>query len=103
MSLGRGRGHPHLGSPASGFLQAALCQSEQPQDINWDSSLAAPDPGPVLPVLAGQIPSEQEQLRARQITAQQINKLEELWKVRACRQSPSRSVAGGGGEGWDRD
>ncbi|XP_017776059.1 PREDICTED: regulator of nonsense transcripts 1 homolog [Nicrophorus vespilloides] len=26
------------------------------------------------------IPSEQEQLRARQITAQQINKLEELWK-----------------------
>lgn len=26
------------------------------------------------------IPMEQEQLRARQITAQQINKLEELWK-----------------------
>lgn len=26
------------------------------------------------------IPSEQEQLRARQISAQQINKLEELWK-----------------------
>lgn len=26
------------------------------------------------------VPSEQEQLRARQITAQQINKLEELWK-----------------------
>jgi len=31
------------------------------------------------------IPSEQEQLRARQITAQQINKLEELWKVRGWR------------------
>ena len=28
------------------------------------------------------IPSEQEQLRARQITAQMINRLEELWKVR---------------------
>ena len=26
------------------------------------------------------VPSEQEQLRARQISAQQINKLEELWK-----------------------
>jgi hypothetical protein len=29
---------------------------------------------------AWQIPSEQEQLRARQITSAQINKLEELWK-----------------------
>ena len=28
-----------------------------------------------------QVPSEQEQLRARQISAQQINKLEELWKA----------------------
>lgn len=28
-----------------------------------------------------QIPSEQEQLRARQISAQQINKVEELWKA----------------------
>lgn len=27
------------------------------------------------------VPSDQEQLRARQISAQQINKLEELWKV----------------------
>ena len=27
------------------------------------------------------IPLEEEQLRARQISAQQINKLEELWKV----------------------
>lgn len=27
-----------------------------------------------------QVPSEQEQLRGRQISAQQINKLEELWK-----------------------
>lgn len=28
-------------------------------------------------------PSEQDQLRARQISAQQINKLEELWKENA--------------------
>lgn len=28
-----------------------------------------------------QVPSETEQLRARQITAQQINKVEELWKT----------------------
>lgn len=28
-----------------------------------------------------QVPSEQEQLRARQISAQQINKIEELWKT----------------------
>lgn len=27
------------------------------------------------------MPSDADQLRARQITAQQINKLEELWKV----------------------
>ena len=28
-----------------------------------------------------QVPTEQEQLRARQISAQQINKVEELWKT----------------------
>jgi regulator of nonsense transcripts 1 len=28
-----------------------------------------------------QVPSEQEQLRAHQISAQQINKVEELWKT----------------------
>lgn len=28
-----------------------------------------------------QVPSEQEQLRARQVSAQQINKVEELWKT----------------------
>jgi len=31
--------------------------------------------------LCFQVPSEQEQLRARQISAQQINKVEELWKA----------------------
>ncbi len=32
-------------------------------------------------VWLSQVPSEQEQLRARQISAQQINKVEELWKA----------------------
>lgn len=36
----------------------------------------------LLPWLV-RVPSEAEQLRARQITAQQINKLEELWKENA--------------------
>lgn len=36
----------------------------------------------MLPWLV-RVPSEAEQLRARQITAQQINKLEELWKENA--------------------
>lgn len=37
---------------------------------------------PCLPLFlfSGQIPTEQEQLRARQITSAQINKLEEIWK-----------------------
>ena len=30
------------------------------------------------------IPSDQDQARARQISAQQIQKLEELWKVSLC-------------------
>jgi hypothetical protein len=32
-------------------------------------------------IYESQVPSEQEQLRARQISAQQINKVEELWKT----------------------
>lgn len=35
----------------------------------------------LLTVCSWQVPSEQEQLRARQISAQQINKVEELWKT----------------------
>uniref|UniRef100_A0A8C3LHU6 UPF1 RNA helicase and ATPase n=1 Tax=Chrysolophus pictus TaxID=9089 RepID=A0A8C3LHU6_CHRPC len=52
------------------------------KDINWDSSQWQPliQDRCFLSWLV-KIPSEQEQLRARQITAQQINKLEELWKV----------------------
>ena len=39
-------------------------------------------PGDSLIYIYGsQVPSEQEQLRARQISAQQINKVEELWKT----------------------
>jgi len=49
--------------------------------MNWD-------PAQWLPLIEDRsflswlvkVPSEQEQLRARQISAQQINKLEELWK-----------------------
>lgn len=52
------------------------------KDINWDSSQWQPliQDRCFLSWLV-KIPSEQEQLRARQIAAQQINKLEELWKV----------------------
>ncbi|XP_020791813.1 regulator of nonsense transcripts 1-like isoform X1 [Boleophthalmus pectinirostris] len=51
------------------------------KDINWDSSQWQPliQDRCFLSWLV-KIPSEQEQLRARQISAQQINKLEELWK-----------------------
>lgn len=51
------------------------------KDMNWDQEQWKP-------LIADRcflawlvkVPSEQEQLRARQISAQQINKLEELWK-----------------------
>uniref|UniRef100_A0A8C4WWS0 UPF1 RNA helicase and ATPase n=1 Tax=Eptatretus burgeri TaxID=7764 RepID=A0A8C4WWS0_EPTBU len=51
------------------------------KDMNWDASQWQPliQDRCFLPWLV-KVPSEQEQLRARQITAQQINKLEELWK-----------------------
>jgi hypothetical protein len=60
------------------------------KDINWDSSQWQPliQDRCFLSWLV-KIPSEQEQLRARQITAQQINKLEELWKVSLPRGQPS--------------
>jgi regulator of nonsense transcripts 1 len=52
------------------------------KDLNWDSSEWKPliENRTFLSWLV-KVPSEQEQIRARQITAQQINKLEELWKV----------------------
>ncbi|CAG5115158.1 unnamed protein product [Candidula unifasciata] len=51
------------------------------KDMNWDPSQWQPliNDRSFLSWLV-KMPSEQEQLRARQITAQQINKLEELWK-----------------------
>ncbi|CAF1360836.1 unnamed protein product [Rotaria magnacalcarata] len=51
------------------------------KDMNWDPSQWQPliQDRCFLTWLV-KIPSEQEQLRARQITAQMINRLEELWK-----------------------
>ncbi|KAI8376540.1 RNA helicase-domain-containing protein [Radiomyces spectabilis] len=51
------------------------------KDMNWDTSQWMPliDDRCFLSWLI-KIPGEQEQLRARQITSHQINKLEELWK-----------------------
>ncbi|XP_008784706.2 regulator of nonsense transcripts 1 homolog [Phoenix dactylifera] len=52
------------------------------KDMNWDLSQWCPliDDRCFLPWLV-KVPSEQEQLRARHISAQQINKVEELWKT----------------------
>ncbi|XP_060207506.1 regulator of nonsense transcripts 1 homolog [Lycium barbarum] len=52
------------------------------KDMNWDLSQWCPliDDRCFLQWLV-KAPSEQEQLRARQISAQQINKIEELWKT----------------------
>ncbi|KAK8950195.1 hypothetical protein KSP40_PGU000249 [Platanthera guangdongensis] len=52
------------------------------KDMNWDLSQWCPliDDRCFLSWLV-KVPSEQEQLRARQVTAQQINKVEELWKT----------------------
>lgn len=54
------------------------------RDMNWDPEQWKPliSDRALLPWLV-RVPSEAEQLRARQITAQQINKLEELWKENA--------------------
>lgn len=51
------------------------------KDMNWDLSQWLPliEDRCFLSWLV-KVPSEQEQLRARQISAQQINKLEEIWK-----------------------
>ncbi|EPS70804.1 hypothetical protein M569_03951, partial [Genlisea aurea] len=52
------------------------------KDMNWDLSKWCPlvEDRCFLQWLL-KVPSEQEQLRARQISAQQINKIEELWKT----------------------
>ena len=54
------------------------------KDIAWDTTQWSPliEDRSFLSWLV-KIPAEQEQLRARQITFHQINKLEELWKDNA--------------------
>eukprot|EP00667_Euglena_gracilis_P001144 EG_transcript_1144 len=56
--------------------------SNQLQDMDWDTSQWTPliEDRRFLPWLV-KVPTEQEQMRARQISAPQINKLEELWKI----------------------
>ena len=76
-------------SSVSGFrAQFSIFSSRQPcaamqsqKDIVWDTTQWSPliEDRSFLSWLV-KIPSEQEQLRARQITFHQINKLEELWK-----------------------
>lgn len=57
------------------------CASSSLGDVSWDVSQWTPiiEDKSLLPWLV-KVPSEQEQLRARQISSQQIGKLEELWK-----------------------
>jgi hypothetical protein len=53
--------------------------------MDWDLSTwqAVIQDKMFLPWLV-RVPTEKEQLRARQITAQQINKIEELWRIIEC-------------------
>lgn len=55
------------------------------KDLSWDTTQWSPliEDRSFLSWLV-KVPSEQEQLRARQITFHQINKLEELWKDNAA-------------------
>ncbi|KAF2316290.1 hypothetical protein GH714_041631 [Hevea brasiliensis] len=56
------------------------CQCIEGHELGSDSMVSLIDDRCFLQWLV-KIPSEQEQLRARQISAQQINKVEELWKT----------------------
>lgn len=69
--------HLHVRQPC------AAMQSSK--DIVWDTAQWSPlvEDRSFLSWLV-KVPSEQEQLRARQITFHQINKLEELWKDNAA-------------------
>lgn len=57
------------------------CAAGSSKDMNWDTAQWQPiiEDRSFLTWLV-KVPSEQEQMRARQMTSQQINKLEELWK-----------------------
>ena len=64
------------------FCRHPCAQQANTKDMEWN-------PAQWQPLISDRsflswlvkVPSEQEQARARQITAQQINKLEERWKV----------------------
>ena len=64
------------------FFRHPCAQQANTKDMEWN-------PAQWQPLISDRsflswlvkVPSEQEQARARQITAQQINKLEERWKV----------------------
>lgn len=68
------------------------------KDLDWDLAQWMPliEDRAFLPWLV-RVPSEQEQLRARQITAGQIQKLEEAWKENA--EATLKEVERQGGEG----
>ena len=69
------------------------------KDMNWDQTQWQPliNDRSFLPWLV-KIPTEQEQLRVRQITAAQINKLEEMWK-----EDPAKTVEDLDKPGIDED
>lgn len=87
-------------SSEASYRQPCASQSSL-KDINWDSSQWQPliQDRCFLSWLV-KIPSEQEQLRARQITAQQINKLEELWKVRPAENANPQQPVSCRPQGW---
>lgn len=65
------------------------------KDMNWDLKQWQPliDDRSFLPWLV-KVPTEQEQLRAKQISAQEINKLEELWKTNPAASLEDLSLPG---------
>lgn len=71
------------GKPRTDFLSSQPCTTVS-KDISWNASLWAPliDDRSFLSWLV-KSPSENEQLRSRQISFQQINRLEDLWRENA--------------------
>lgn len=69
---------------ATSFSQPCAAMQTS-KDMTWDTAQWSPlvEDRSFLSWLV-KVPSEQEQLRARQITFHQINKLEELWKDNAA-------------------
>ena len=69
--------------PSTDFLFSQPCSTTS-KDISWNANLWAPliDDRSFLSWLV-KPPSENEQLRSRQISFQQINRLEDLWRENA--------------------